>query len=187
MNRKKIWLVLPVALLPYIVLCATVIPLFSTKVPLLDAIMENVFQDNALYLVSAVLLFALIAAVLSVLCFTVSIRKQWDALSLAKTAMIIKLIQVPAYILIFILGVLLMITIFTIPFSIGMLILNCLTLVLTGLLSIAAVVIAIRQNYFTLNDSLWIVVLQLIFCADVFASIALYRKLKKKRSMPGVS
>jgi hypothetical protein len=99
---------------------------------------------------------------------------------MAKTAMIVKLTQVPAYVLIFILGVLFVITLFTIPFTLGIYLLDCLTLALTGFLTLAAVICAIRQGLCTWKECIWVVILQFIFCGDVVASILFFRMLKKR-------
>jgi hypothetical protein len=86
--------------------------------------MENIFQNNAWILLATFTLYCIIASTLSIICFILSIVKKWDALTLAKTSMIIKLIQVPAYIMIFIFGFIMLITIFTIPFSFVLFIFN---------------------------------------------------------------
>lgn len=113
-------------------------------------------------------------------CFVLSIRKSWDSLSLAKTAVIVKLIQVPAYLLIFVMGVLLLLTIFTIPFAIALFLFDCITLCLTGLLTIAAAVNAARQRYITAKCAIWVGVLQFVFVADVVSTMVFFSKLPKK-------
>lgn len=56
------------------------------------------------------------------------------------------------------------------------------TLVLTGLLNVVAIDVARKQGTVTLKETLWIIILQFIFCADVVASIVLYSKLNKRQS-----
>ena len=180
MNKKRIWLVIPTALFPYFLLWVLAVFFFSTELPLFEFIMERIFDGNALYFVAVLLLFAVLAVTMSILCFVISIRNRWNSLSLAKTAMIVKLCQVPAYVMIFILGVFLAMAIFTIPFSFGLFLFDCLFLMLTGLLTISGVINAIRQQVFTLKGSIWIIILQLVFCADVVASIVFYFVLKKR-------
>lgn len=181
MNKKRIWLLVPTLALPYFVLCAFTITLFSTKHPLCRYIMERIFAGNGLLLIATILTFSLLAAVLSVTCFIISIRKQWDALPLAYTAMIMKLLQIPAYVVIFILGVVLLTTIMAIPISFSLFLLDCLTLVLTGLLTTAAAVLALRKQTITRKEFGLLVALQLVFCADIIASILLYTILKKRK------
>lgn len=67
MNKKRIWFVFPVVILPYLVLAGLAVILFSTKVPLFEWIMGGVFQNNAWYVVAAVSIYALLTILL--LCF----------------------------------------------------------------------------------------------------------------------
>lgn len=179
MNKKKIWYIIPTALLPYLLLFALAVLLFSTKHTVFTFIMDYIFNSNAWNIVAVLLLYCLFAAALSIGCFVVSIRKGWEALSLAKYAMLVKLFQIPAYALIFVIGLLLAITLFTIPISVGLFLFNCICLLLTGLLTTAAVINAVRQGIFKSQEVVWMIVLQLVFCADVAASIILYIKLRK--------
>jgi hypothetical protein len=180
MNKKRIFFVIPTVLFPYFALCALAVIFFSTKHPLCEWIMERVFGSNAWSLIGALLLLALLTVALTIICFVKCICNSWDAVSMAKTAMIVKLTQVPAYVLIFILGVLFVITLFTIPFTFGLYLLDCLTLALTGFLTLAAVICAIRQGLCTWKECIWVVILQFIFCGDVVASILFFRMLKKR-------
>lgn len=181
MDKKRIWLVIPTTLLPYLALFTLTAIFLSTKYRFFEVVMESVFNNNAIYLILALLLYCILATALSIIFFATSIRQEWEPVSLAKSAMIIKLIQVPAYALIFVLGILLVITIFTIPFSIGLFLLDCLCLFLSGLLTSAAVINAARQGIFSFKEVVWIIILQLVFCADVIASILFYLKVKERK------
>ena len=179
MNKKLFVISVPIMLVPYLALFTLATVFFSTEVPFFNYIMESVFDSNALYLIAALLLYCLLIGVLSIVCFFVSIFKKWDAISLAKTAMIMKLAQAPAYVLIFALGVVFVITIFTIPFSIGLFVIDCLSVFITGLFVISSVITAIRNNTFTLKEVIWVILLQFVFCADVISSVVFYIKLKR--------
>ena len=180
MNRKRIWLVLPMSLIPYAALFALAVIFFASTNSAAKYIMESVFNSNALLLIAGVLIYIVIACILNCVCFFISIAKNWNALSVAKTVMIIKLMQIPAYILIFVLGVLFLITIFTLPFSVALFLLDILTLLMTGLLEVGAVVLAVRQSRVGFKENLWIVIFQFLFCIDVVASVIFYIKLKRK-------
>ncbi len=180
MNLKKIWLVIPTVAAPYIVLLCLALIFSSTEVPAICNIMENVFKNSIWNLMLALLIYFAISLLLATVCFIISICKGYDALSLAKPTMIIKLIQIPAYITIFVLGVIFFITVFTAPFSLALFLLDCLMLFMTGLLNCAAVIVAIRQGFTTFKQSFWVIILQFVFCADVVASIIFYSKIKKK-------
>ena len=120
MNKKNVWTAIATILLPYLMLLALALIFLSTKLAFFEWIMQFVFWNNALLLILALLFCCIFVAILNVLCFIANIRQKEDALALAKTAMIVKLTQIPAYVLIFVLGVLLLLTIFTIPFTIAL-------------------------------------------------------------------
>ena len=71
------------------------------------------------------------------------------------------------------------ITIFTIPFTIGLFLLDGFMLVLSGITVLAASINAIRQGQMPLQKTILFVLMQFVFCADVFAVFAFYRALKK--------
>lgn len=179
MNVKRIWLMLPAAGMPYVILGATAVILFSADNAVARYILETVFGGNGLLLLGCTLAYCAVAAVLTACCAVLAIVRRWDALSLAKTAMIIKCLQIPAYIVILVLGVLMTITLFTVPFVLVLAAIDYLTLLMTGLLNSAAVIAAIRARVLTLKDTWWIIALQFVFCADVAASVLLYGRLKK--------
>ena len=178
MTKKNFWIVIPILLLPYLALFTLATVFLSTKIAFFRYIMEYVFGSNALYLIGTFILYCVLTTILSISCFAFSIYHKWDALSLVKTMMIIKLIQIPAYILIFVLGIFLAITIFTFPFAIGLFLLDCLSLFLTGILVVSAAINSIKQGLFKLKDVFWIMILQFVFCVDVISTIIFYVKLK---------
>ncbi len=178
--NKRIWLLMPMALLPYLVLCSLALVFFSAKNPVCAWIMESLFRGNGLYFVAAVLLYCVFAGMLSLLCVAKSIRQMWDPVFLAKTAVIIKWCQVPAYLLIFVLGVMFAITIFTFPMALILVLLDCVTVFLTGMLTCAAAYIAVRKGVFQTKEVIWVTLLQFVFCADVVAATYFYCKLKQK-------
>ena len=119
--------------------------------------------------------------ILSALCLVLGIKGNWDALSVAKTTMIIKLIQIPAYVVIFLLSAIFVMMIFTIGFVIVFAFFDYLTLLMSGMLGILAVVLAIRNGKVSFKESWWVILLQFIYCADVVATVIFYVKLKKMK------
>ena len=176
--KKRMWLLIPAALIPYISLGAVVFILNSTQ-PVFSWIMDRIFSDNGLIFAAVILLICLVAAALGIIGFVKSIREQWDAIPMAKTVMWIKLCQIPAYVAIFVLGMIMAITIFTIPFAIALFLLDCLALTVTGLLNFSAVLAACREGKTTWKKSWWVAALQMVFCADVVASVIFYFCLQR--------
>jgi len=182
MNKRLFLIIVPIALVPYLALFALSTIFFSTRLSFFNWIMESVFGGNALELVAALLLYCILTCVLSIVCFFISVSKKWDALSLAKIAMITKLAQVPAYVIIFVLGVIFVITLFTIPFSIGLFVIDCLSVFMTGLFVISSAITTIRKNVFAHKEIFWVILFQFVFCADVISSVVFYRKLKRSNN-----
>ena len=180
MKKVHLWLIAPSAILPYLMLLFVSLIFFSTKVPLFSQIMEVVFHNNALLILLLFTLCILFSFILSGIFFLLSIKKRWEPLFLAKTAMIVKLLQIPAYIAIFVLGLLCMISIFTYAVTALFIFFDFLCLILTGLITSAAAINAIRSKQIALRSCWWVLAMQFVFCADVVAAISLYRQLKKE-------
>lgn len=178
--KKRILLTVATALLPYFVLFALAVIFFLNDYPVFGFFMESVFHSNVLNLFAVILIYCFFNIVLCFVCFIAEVYKKTDALQLAKSAIVMKLILLPSYLVIFVLGFFLMITIFTFPFSIGLFLLDCLTLFLTGLFNLAAIINSVRQGFFKTKEVIWIAILQFIFCADVIASLVFYYKLRKR-------
>lgn len=175
MNAKRIWLVIPAASAIYLLLFSLVLIFFSPEIPY---IMEHVFNNNALILLLVVLLYGLVAACTTMICFILALIKKWDALSMAKTVMIVKIVQFPAYAITLVLAVIFLITIFTWPLSILMGFCAYFSLMMTGFLQSAAVILAIREKKVRFRNSFWVILLQFIYCANLVASIIFYVKLR---------
>lgn len=96
--------------------------------------------------------------------------------------MIVKLAQVPAFIAIFILGFFLSITIFTILFSVFFIIYDCMTIYVTGLTGISAVIRNYDDKKFSKRFAVANAFLQFAFCVDVISAVIIYKKSKKQLS-----
>ena len=179
MNKKLFLLSIPTLLAPYIAIFALAVVFLSTKVKLFEAIMESIFQNDGLLLIAALIIYLLLTIALGIACFFISTFKFCDELSTAKTAMLIKLIQIPAYIVIFVLGVAMTIAIWTIPFTIALFWIDCLCLFLTSLPVISSIICAVRHGTMKFQEVIWVIILQFVFCADVVASIIYYKRLKE--------
>lgn len=143
--------------------------------------MEKVFNNNVWSLIGLVLLLVFLVIIFTVAYFILCLLKAFDHVSLAKTAIIVKLLQIPSYVVIFILGLLFLIAIFTVRFTIALFMFYCVILFLSGLLSVAAIMNANRREMIIEIQAIVFGILQFIFVADVISTIILYRKLSKKK------
>ncbi len=182
MKKKGLFIAVALMLQPYLILFALALVFSCYQFSFSTFIMEKVFLNNGLILAGVILLYTLFCCALSIVCFIVSIRKKWDALELAEIAMKIKLIQIPAYVLIFILGVLFLISIFTFAFTFILFVLDCMFMFTTGLLVAASVIITVKNEALELKNAIWVIISQFVFCADVVAAILFYKKLKQLKA-----
>lgn len=177
MNFKRILLMVPAILVPYLLLFT--IYIIYTVSP----IVEILFFNNGLLLTAVFFLYTFTALCFAIITSVLAVKNQWNCVSLAKTVMIIKLVQVPAYLVIFVLGALLVLGMLTIPIALILAFVDALSIVMTGVLGLAATINA-SKNYYD-KDSFFTIcgILQFIFCIDVIASAVLYFKLKKRTSI----
>ena len=105
------------------------------------------------------------------------IKNRHDAKVFLKQYMIIKCAQIPAYVLIFCIGVLCLITIFTMPFSFILWVCDCQGVLLTGLLGVAVSVRAYQEGMIKKSTAILCGMGSFIFCLDVIIAVVLYRGL----------
>jgi hypothetical protein len=120
---------------------------------------------------------ALICAVFTVI---INLKKQRNSEDILRTNMIIKLIHVPAYILIFLLGLAFLITIFTMGVSIVFVLLDCFTIFLSGLIGLSGVIRSYQEKKLTKMEAMAYGFHQFIFCIDVISAIRVYRYIRRK-------
>lgn len=105
---------------------------------------------------------------------------KYSAAGLPFINLLVKLIHIPAYLLIFALGLLCMITIFTMGFSLFFVFFDCLTICLSGMLGVLAVWTLYRSGKCTGPFLILHGILQFIFVADVISAVIIYRRAKKQ-------
>ena len=95
----------------------------------------------------------------------------------SKTAffnMLIKLVQIPAYLAIFVLGVLFFLTIFTYAFSVFFVLFDCITIFLTGLVGLTANLRLYKERKCSGSFAALNSVCQFVFCIDVISAVIVY-------------
>ena len=168
---KKMLACIPVILFPYTIPVLTVLLIrgFLT---------DPDYQNFSLF----ILLFTLVLWISAILCsLAVSIIsriKKFSGLEMAKLNMLVKIIQVPAYMLIFIFGMFSFITIFTMGFSVVYLFLDMISIILTGFIGASAVCLNYRQGVINKAEVILYTILQFVFCLDVIIAVLVYMKSK---------
>lgn len=174
---KRIYFVL-LTVAPYLVVL-TVGILFENSYN----ITERFFNDNFYNLAIPVALVIILTLCLTFVYVYKCHKNKWEAYSLAKTMMIIKIIHIPAYIAIFVLGAICALTVFSLAFTYLFIIFDYLLLVMSGLMTSSAVLRAMDENPKAFKKYFWLIPVQFVFCVDVFATVLLYKKLKTEKQM----
>lgn len=172
-KMKKYILLLPSAIVPYSLLFALYC-IFS------GFLMESLFRSSIFVVLLYISVLFVIALLCNIIFFALSISRKWPSEQIALANMMIKLIQIPAYVLIFILGVIFSISIFTYAFSFFFVIFDFLTIFLTGLIGVSAVVRCYRDGKVSEEFSVVNGILQFVFCVDVISAGTVFIKSKSK-------
>jgi len=93
--------------------------------------------------------------------------------------MIIKIVHIPAYIILFFFGLLTTLTIFTFPFAIAFIIFDNLTIFMSGIIGLSGLIRSFIEKKVSIKKVILYGLFQFIFCIDVISSIIIYRKVKK--------
>lgn len=169
---KKILLLLPTILFPYFLLF-TMFCIFT------GFLMEELFNNFFLYILIYMFFYFIFALVCNIIYISLSFKKKWDKKEVLKINMIIKIVQIPAYIAIFVLGLIFMLTLFTIGFSIFFVIYDCLAIFLTGIIGVSAIISLKGENQKITTFYFVNVFLQFIFCLDVISAIVVYASIDR--------
>lgn len=169
----KYILAVPVMIFPY----SLFLGMYCLYTP---AIMERVFFSNGYLLIAAMLLCAVVAFVFALALAVAGLVRKYDALSLARLNMIIKLCQIPAYAVIFVLGALFFVSVFGIGFTVFFVLFDCLAILMSGLTGAVSSLRAYAEKKVIKSEMIVFAVLQFIFVADVVACVLLYFHLKNR-------
>ena len=145
MDKKNWWLV-PIVLLPYLILSFLIFIGVICVNPEFFRLANSLDTDSAMQVLIIFLTLSGLTAVCTVTFAVKGIRKKWEPLQLAKSAMIVKLIQIPAYVLFGICGFLGAITVFGTLITILIILVDCMILILTACLSAAAAINGSKQG-----------------------------------------
>ena len=132
---------------------------------------------SALLYMAELWLIALIAVL-----FLLRRKERYTPLALARAVMIVKLVQIPAYAGILLLGMGFSLTVYF-AVNVVFFLFDVLTIALSGLLGVAAVSRA--QEIFTKYHAERLGIFQFIFCVDVVASMISYCRLRRAEKSAG--
>ena len=170
-QMKKYFLLLPALLLPYFLI-------FMLLCFFNDFLREHLLGNNPFIAILMLWLSLSIAFVCNIIFIVLCILKKWNAKGISRANMIIRLIQVPAYIIIFILGFFLLTSPFTMAFSLIFFIFDCISVFIMGLIGLVSVIRCYTVGGCTKTFAVVCGLLQFVFCADVITSIIIFIKAR---------
>ncbi len=133
-------------------------------------LMKYVFQNNFYIGLLSLCIFGLIAfANVIILCVN-NFASKLDAVEATRINMIIKIIQIPGFVC--------LITIFTVGISFVLLILDGVSIILSGLIGVFVVRRCYADGILTRTEMVIHSILQFVFCLDVVSAIIVFRKVK---------
>ncbi|MGM9971644.1 MAG: hypothetical protein ACI35W_04485 [Anaeroplasmataceae bacterium] len=182
---KKIWKylkMLPIIVYPYLYMLAIL-------VVFVVAIIEDSTTQSYDYTMLAMVMSILLALVITVLCLILSIfnsiRSGINAYGISapvKLNLMIKCIQIPAYIINFVIGLIgLLMSIWGIGIIGLMIIIDLCTILLTGTNNIGTCVNLYRNKILTKKEELLFLLLSYIYVLDVIVAFYLIFKVKKNK------
>ncbi|MBR4830554.1 MAG: hypothetical protein IKZ96_02155 [Bacilli bacterium] len=155
----------------------TIFPFFtflSSKVKFLDTIWEKVFDYNAYIPMGILLGLVLITFILNI----VFLIKNKD--NNVKSNMIVKLVNIPAYIVLFLTSIACLFTIFTFIISFLLGIFGYICLIMTGLYAISSYKKLKDNNIISKKEFIIYSILSFIYISDIVVSIIAYKKYKRE-------
>ena len=144
---------------------------------------NTVFQNNIIIVLILLIVFYIIALACSVVFFMKNLLNKTNPKNILRINMIIKLLQIPAYILIFLFGLLNLITIFTAAITIVLMFLDGMAIFLTGLIGLCGIIRGFLEGKLSKKTAVIHGLLQFIFCADVISCIIVYKKVKNNEAI----
>lgn len=159
------------------------------------------FQDNALYemimgkgmditFFCIEIIFPLVGLICNLRIGNQIRKEKWDYLELLEVNMLIKCVQIPAYIVIFLFGLTFLFTIIIAAFSIMLVMLDCFAVILSGMVASTAIKRSVSEGVLSKGLAFLCKIGSFIFCLDVIVAIVLYimgRNKAKKNDVQTLS
>ena len=167
----------------YLIAILPVLLITSDKSEIITWIWKQLFHNSVFVPLFVLLLFGVVMYILNIIFIIQAKDGRWSAKELARTNMIVKLIQIPAYIFIFIIGLLCTVMIFTIGISFVLVLIDAFSIGLTGLFATASFQNLNREGTITRKTQLIYSIASFLFCVDVIIAVIGYCKSLSKNTI----
>lgn len=174
---KKYAPLLLITVVPYVLPVFLAMMFFSDTV--FATIMEEVFHNIIFIPLGLIVLFYLLCLIGVAIFAAVALARRFESKGIVRIGLLIKCLQIPAYIAAFVLAVLCLFTIFTVAFSVLLWVIDCLSIFLTGMIVTVGMIRAQEEGLVTKREAVAGSLLSFVFCIDLVAAIVIDRKVKK--------
>ena len=175
---KRLYKALPIILYPYIYMFCLLGYFLAMSNSPDEYKTSNTFLIVLIFIAVICNLYSFITS----FSFIFSAKKgKYTGKELAKLNMIIKVVQIPAYIIHFCLGLLgLIMSVWGIPIILWAIFIDFITIVLSGTVGISAAISAQKENTLSTGQAVLFSILGFVYCVDVFISIFLFIRVKRE-------
>ena len=139
---------------------------------------ERLFFNNVYVLLGFILLDGIIVYILDMLFLLMARNGRWTS------NMMVKLIQIPAYLFLFAVGLLCCVMIFTIGISFALLLLDIFSIGMTGLFASAAFHALRKEQKISGKMQVFYSLASFLFCVDIVIAILGYRRSVSEGQIP---
>jgi hypothetical protein len=172
---KKYLKMLPVIIYPYVYLIAMALYFWGWD---FSAVIRDYGLDAVLIMAIVYNLYSLIAVIVNIVS---ACKGKRSAKELAKMNLIIKTVQIPAYIFHFILGLVgIVASIWGIGFIMWAVFIDTITIFLTGLNAVSVSVRCCKENILSKQSSVIFAVLSFVYCIDVLIAVVFFAMARKR-------
>ncbi len=160
----------------YLVALLPVLLFANGKSRIITFLWEHLFFNNIFIPLGFILLLGISLYLVNML-FVLSARHgKWNSQELCRTNMIVKLVQIPAYLFIFVVGLLCALMIFTIGISFVFVLLDIFTIGMTGLFACSAFYVLKKEQKISGKMQLFYSLASFLFCADIVIAVIGYKR-----------
>ncbi len=146
------------------------------KSQMITFLWEHLFFNNVFVPLGAILLLGIFLYIINLLFLLNARHGKWSAQELCRTNLLVKLLQIPAYLFIFVVGLLCALMIFTIGISFVFVLLDIFTIGMTGLFACSAFYVLKKEQKISGKMQLFYSLASFLFCADIVIAVIGYKR-----------
>lgn len=135
---------------------------------------------NIVSLLTIIIVLYIVVLICTIAKLMTNLSQKKEAREILRLNMIIKLVHIPAYLIIYIVGLVCLLTLFTFGISIILVFIDSMMIILSGLVGLGGVIRSVQEGKITKQTGILFGVLQFMFCVDVIIAIVAYIMVRRK-------